>query len=151
MSKSIKNAMSVIRAYGDDGKTGFRKVAAKIGFGETVTRYALQAFRTDYLRAAVERDVIEDGIVVAVLKHLPAQVASHVCRIEGKLGRTLSRSRAERLVEAFGEIRRREAMKSVLATRSEEPRPVVTPVAVPVPVPRRPVIPMLGPTTLSVH
>lgn len=123
MSNSIRSAMAVIQAYGDDGKLGFRKVAAKIGFGETTTRYALQAFRAEHLRAAVKADVIEDGIVVAVLKKIPEAVAIQVCRIEAKLGRTLSRSRAEKLVKAWTAVQQRESVKQILAAMPAKPAP----------------------------
>ncbi len=116
MSNSIRSAMAVIQAYGDDGKLGFRKVAAKIGFGETITRYALQAFRAEHLKAAVKADVIEDGIVVAVLKKIPESVAIQICRIETKLGRTLSRTRAEKLVKAWAVVQQRESVKQILAS-----------------------------------
>jgi len=116
---SIRNAMAVIHAFGDDGKLGFRKVAAKIGFGETVTRYALQAYRTECLRKAVDRDVIQDGIVVAVLKHLPPNAVAHVVRIEAKLDRTLSRTRAELLVNAWKSVQARKVFK--IKVRRQEP------------------------------
>lgn len=97
----LLDIFAAIHAKGIASGIGHKAAASILGLGRTTTRYALMAFRRAEYRAAVNNGVLKDAGVMKPLLALPDVVRKEILRVEAKLGRTLTRCRAEKLVAAW--------------------------------------------------
>ena len=108
------------------------KAAAPIlglGLGRTTTRYALMAFRNAEFHAAVTNGVLQEAGVMKPLLALPEAVRKQLLRVETKLGRTLTRSRAEKLVAAWSRLHQAPAALAISTKACSTAFPCRGPVA----------------------
>jgi hypothetical protein len=96
--------LDLVRAYDGFQGFGFKKAAAEANTERTMMRYALEAFRNPALAAAIDAGTITDPKVVQAFHRLPAAAIQAICGLEARLGRKLSRARAEELVRAYFKV-----------------------------------------------
>ena len=113
---NLKKFFAQIEARNIGPNVGHKKVSAALGEGATTVRYALIAYRTPSLYIAVCRGVVQEAGVVKALRTVPENVARAILALEIKLGRTLSRSRAEKLIAAWHHGRQKDAVKAAIAS-----------------------------------
>lgn len=101
MQSKFAHTLSLVRANDGFPGLGFKRAAAEANAERTMMRFALEAYRRPQLAAAIEGGIITDPKVIQLFHRLPALGADIVCRLETRLGRPLSRNRADRLVRAY--------------------------------------------------
>lgn len=100
----IMETLEVVRQHNGFPGLGFKKAAQVVGIEPTAMRFALEAYREPVLAAAVDAGTITDPKVIGQLHKLPAVAAKCVARIEARLGRKLSRTRALKIAQAFDKV-----------------------------------------------
>lgn len=108
MKSKFAHALDLVRANDGFPGLGFKRAAAEANVERTLMRFALEAWRQPEVARAIEHGVIADPKVVQLFHRLPRVGVDIVCRLEARLGRTMSRSRAERLVSAYLKVTGRE-------------------------------------------
>lgn len=104
MSNALKTALHAIDQDHSLIAMPYRAAADLIGIAQSTMRYAIKAAKKSYLSHAIEEEVFKDGRVIDALSKM-GDVAARACLgVEHRLGRTLTRSRAEKLAEAFVRI-----------------------------------------------
>ena len=122
MKSKFAHTLDLVRVSDGFPGLGFKRAAIEANAERTMMRFALEAFRNPPLAAAIDRGTITDPKVVQAFHRLPAMAVAIVCRIEARLGRRLSRARAERLVGAYLKVTGREVAqpdRSQVATSPE--------------------------------
>lgn len=122
MKSKFAHTLDLVRANGGFPGLGFKRAAIEANAERTMMRFALEAFRNPPLATAIDRGTITDPKVVQAFHRLPALAVGIVCHLEARLGRRLSRARAERLVGAYLKVTGREVAppdRESLATSSE--------------------------------
>lgn len=113
MKSKFAHTLDIVRAQGGFRGLGFKKAAAEANAERTMMRFALEAFRTPAMAAAIDAGTITDPKVVQVFHGLPEAAVRIVCGLEARLGRRLSRGRAVKLVQAYVKVSGRKAAPSV--------------------------------------
>lgn len=101
MKSKFAHTLDVVRANQGFSGLGFKRAATQANAERTMMRFALEAYRNPALAAAVDGGIITDPKIVQVFHRLPSLAVPIVCRLELRLGRRLSRARAEKLVRAY--------------------------------------------------
>lgn len=101
MKSKFAYILDVVRIHEGFPGLGFKRAATEANAERTMMRFALEAYRNPALIAAIDAGTITDPKIVQVFHSLPSRAVQMVCRLEARLGRHLSRARAERLVQAY--------------------------------------------------
>lgn len=99
---TLKQASWIAYRFGSL-QCGYKTAARLAGIPRSAMRYGRMVWRLNLL-GAVLKDVISDQRVVGILAKLPPGICATIKRIEIKLHRHLSRTRADTLVRLFFRI-----------------------------------------------
>lgn len=119
MKSKFAHVLDLVRANGGFPGLGYKRAAGEANAERTMMRFALKAFRNLFLARAIDCGTITDPRVVQVFQKLPPLAVDIVCALETRLGRHMSRSRAERLVAAYLKVSGREIAPAVRAACRE--------------------------------
>lgn len=114
MQSKFAYVLEVVRANDGFLGLGFKRAAAEANVERTMMRFAMEAFRNPPLASAVDAGTITDPRVVQVFHRLPPIATRIVCKLETRLGRRMSRKRAESLVRAYLKVTGRDISQPVL-------------------------------------
>lgn len=104
MKSKFAFVLDQVRANGGFPGLGFKRAAAEANAERTMMRFALEAYRNPLLSAAIDTGTIIDPKVVQVFHRLPGAAMNIVCALETRLGRRMTRARAEKLVRAYMKV-----------------------------------------------
>lgn len=134
MKSKFAHVLDLVRANGGFPGLGYKRAAGEANAERTMMRFALKAFRNLFLARAIDKGTITDPRVVQVFQKMPPLAIDIVCDLESRLGRHMSRSRAERLVAAYLKVTGKAAAPAIrVARQAPAAKPAPRPRAFPLP------------------